>query len=248
MRGALHARRARGPRTWSALPARLRRRREAVLPGARRRGACCRGVPVTGGIPPGYVSVAGLKRSGWTDGLIRKLLGEPDRTARNPKFRRAAPMRLYRISRVKEAEGRPEFANKASSEPRRAAAAKAVRTKTEKIRLWASTIPIDCNFPASVDTAIRRGRATAHLLSDPSDGRAAVNYLRHECTTYDAHLAESFGAVGTSLAHAIIKNRILERISISFPELAAEAKLQMIDEAGLEPPSARGMSAGRPDT
>ena len=201
-----------------------------------------------GGIPPGFASAAGLRRRGWTDGLIRRLLGECDRTARNPKFRRAAPMRLYDMRRVEAAEREPEFAGRGSGESRRAGAAKAVRTKTEKICRWASAVPIDYNFPASVDTAIRRGRATAHPRSNPSDGRAAVNYLRHRCTTYDDRLAESFGRVGTKLAHAIIKNRILERIAESFPELAAEARSQMIDEAGLGPPSARGARPAAQDT
>ena len=191
------------------------------------------------GIPEGYVSLAGLKRRGWTDKLIRELLTTHDRTARNPKFRRAAPMKLYELERVEAAETTGKFANKPSSESRRAGAAKAVRTKTAKIRRWASSTTIRYDFPSSVDTAYILGRDTAHPLSDASDDRMAVNYLRHECTTYDGHLAESFGAVGTNLAHAIIKNRILSRIAETFPELSGEARRQMIDEDGLEPPSAR---------
>ena len=52
-------------------------------------------------------------------------------------------------------------------------------------------------------------------------------------------MSESFGAVGTNPAHAIVKNRILRKIAEEFPVLASEAESQMIDEAGLEPPSAR---------
>ena len=197
-----------------------------------------------GGIPQGYTSTAGLKRRGWTDGLIHRLLGRHDRTAPNPKFRRAAPMRLYITARVEAAETDPEFADRPSGESRRAGAAKAVRTKTERIRRWASTVPIMYNFPQSVNIAVRRGRATAHPRSNASDVRNAVNYLRHRCSTYDGHLAESFGAVGTDLAHAIIKNRILRHIAQEFPVLAAEARSQMIEETGLEPPSARCPAAG----
>lgn len=197
-----------------------------------------------GGIPPGYTSTAGLKRRGWTDGLIRSILGTHDRTAPNPKFRRAAPMRLYRTARVEAAETDPRFAGRPSGEARRAGAVKAVRTKTERIRQWASEVPVAYNFPKSVDLAVRRGRATAHPWSNASDVRNAVNYLRHRCSTYDGHLAESFGAVGTDLAHAIIKNRILRHIAEEFPVLAAEARSQMIEEVGLEPPSARGTAIG----
>ena len=45
---------------------------------------------------PPMASVAGLCcRGGWTRGLIDKLLGEPDKLARNPHYATAAPMRLY---------------------------------------------------------------------------------------------------------------------------------------------------------
>lgn len=50
-----------------------------------------------------------IEERGWTKGLIKDLLGEPDATARNPHYSTAAPMRLYLISRVEKAEESAEF-------------------------------------------------------------------------------------------------------------------------------------------
>lgn len=51
-----------------------------------------------------YVSLAGLRARGWTGGIVRRLLGAPDRLAVNPRFRSAPHTRLYRAERVAAAE------------------------------------------------------------------------------------------------------------------------------------------------
>lgn len=52
-----------------------------------------------------------LIERGWTKWLIREHLGEPDAEAPNPHYRWAgAPMRLYLLSRVEQAEEHPEVA------------------------------------------------------------------------------------------------------------------------------------------
>ena len=44
---------------------------------------------------PQYVTPSGLKgKRGWTDAMIRNMLGGPDKTAPNLHYRRAAPMKL----------------------------------------------------------------------------------------------------------------------------------------------------------
>lgn len=55
------------------------------------------------------ISVAGLKELYWTDSAIRKFLGEPDELVENPHYKKAAPMRLYDVAKVEEAEDTPEF-------------------------------------------------------------------------------------------------------------------------------------------
>ena len=48
-----------------------------------------------------------LKERGWTEKLIRTVLGEPDERRKNPDHRSAVPMRLYFMGRVLDAEQQP---------------------------------------------------------------------------------------------------------------------------------------------
>ena len=50
-----------------------------------------------------YYRNSELKQRGWTDGLIKKFLPKPDETKTNPVIKSAAPMKLYKIKRVKGA-------------------------------------------------------------------------------------------------------------------------------------------------
>ena len=163
---------------------------------------------------PKYITKSRLKgERGWTDCTIRRILGEPDKYARNPHYRNAAPMHLYLIKRVDEAEKSCYFTRHVPSAKQKLAAAKAVRTKTEKLVKWAESIWIEYNFPKRRDLS--------------GDSRQKVNYLRHECTTYDRALLGLYGETGKDVAYPIIKNRILARIAAEFPELKHETKLQM---------------------
>lgn len=49
---------------------------------------------------------------GWTRMMVDDLLGEPDDRRDNPKYRSAAPMRLYDYERIVAAEATPEFADR----------------------------------------------------------------------------------------------------------------------------------------
>ncbi len=60
-----------------------------------------------------------LNRRGWTEAGIRELLGQPDRLAPNPHNSRASRMRLYRTSRVAEAEAGADFAKKNAARARK---------------------------------------------------------------------------------------------------------------------------------
>ena len=48
-----------------------------------------------------------LKARGWTEGLTRSVLGEPDKRRKNPNHPSAALMRLYFMERVLDAEQQP---------------------------------------------------------------------------------------------------------------------------------------------
>ncbi len=78
-------------------------------------------------------SAARLRERGWTESMIRDLLGEPDLRVDNPHYRSAAPMRLWRLQRAAAAEASAEFAARRDRAARRCtAAARAAQTR----KLW----------------------------------------------------------------------------------------------------------------
>jgi hypothetical protein len=79
------------------------------------------------------VGAYGLKERGWTEAMIRDLLGDPDLTVDNPHYKSAAPMRLWRLQRAEAAETLPEFAvRRERAASHCAAAAKASETR----KIW----------------------------------------------------------------------------------------------------------------
>jgi hypothetical protein len=71
-----------------------------------------------------------LKERGWTEAMIRDLLGDPDLVTGNPHYKSAGPMRLWRLQRVEAAEAAPEFAGRKERAARQcAAAARSARTR-----------------------------------------------------------------------------------------------------------------------
>ncbi|MDV9178494.1 hypothetical protein R6V09_51285, partial [Streptomyces sp. W16] len=69
-----------------------------------------------------HLSMAGLRARGWTAGMVRRLLGEPDQFRVNPHFRAAPRTRLYRVERVEAAERSEEFRAVSAAAVRRSVA------------------------------------------------------------------------------------------------------------------------------
>lgn len=69
-----------------------------------------------------YVTHAGVRRRGWTDTMVRDLLGTPDVQGRDPRRWSLTPLRLYLLARVETVERTPEFADTSASPARSAAA------------------------------------------------------------------------------------------------------------------------------
>lgn len=69
------------------------------------------------------VGAYGLKERGWTESMIRDLLGDPDLRVDNPNYKSAAPMRLWRLQRAETIEATPEFAARRERAERQCAAA-----------------------------------------------------------------------------------------------------------------------------
>ncbi|MFF9867636.1 hypothetical protein ACF1G0_19800 [Streptomyces sp. NPDC013953] len=84
-----------------------------------------------------YVTHAGLRQRGWTDAMVRELLGEPDVQGRDPRRWTPAPVRLYLLARVEAVERAPEFAAYAAAGGRGTVAARAAAEKRHRAVLAA---------------------------------------------------------------------------------------------------------------
>ncbi|KQX56983.1 MULTISPECIES: hypothetical protein [unclassified Streptomyces] len=107
-----------------------------------------------------YVTFAGVRGRGWTDTMVRDLLGTPDVQGRDPRRWSLAPVRLYLLARVQTVERTPEFAETSALAPGRSAAAGA---HAERRR-------------AAVLTAIRAEPIEVPRLPGPELERRAVRH------------------------------------------------------------------------
>jgi hypothetical protein len=191
-----------------------------------------------------HLTMAGLRERGWSDVMIRDYLGEPDATRPNPRYRSAAPMKLYLAERAEVAEASPEWAaRKALAARRRAAgvaAADRKRAETEALaRQLAADLLASLVFPADPQQAAIESFNKWHSgdctcpgwykvgfcdkRADASDSpeflhRITVNYARHRLTGYDRASNRLVGRIGHQDAHEILRAEV---------NAAIEAKLSV---------------------
>jgi hypothetical protein len=191
-----------------------------------------------------------LKERGWTEAMVRDLLGEPDRRAPNPHYRSAPPMRLWAPDRVTDIEVGEDFAARLKSGKTRSAASVAAADKRREQLLdvvsgITVTVP-QLSGDELARTAMRhRNDARAfHHSGAPRDDiewvnpdapdavdsatldRWKVNYLRHRLTDYERHLEEVAGKVGVRDAKSMIRREVYDAIAERYPSLAAECSRQ----------------------
>ncbi|MEV3992566.1 hypothetical protein AB0J57_27010 [Streptomyces sp. NPDC049837] len=109
-----------------------------------------------------FLTLGGLRRRGWTDAMVRDLLGEPDVQGRDPRRWSVAPVRLYLLARVEAVERTPEFAACSAAAGRSAAAARAAAERRRQ----------------AVLAAIRAEPIRVPLLPEPELERRAVRHRR----------------------------------------------------------------------
>ncbi len=190
-------------------------------------------------IADGLFSLSDLKNRGWTDTLVKRLIGEPDQLQVNPCYRSGPKMKLYKTQRVEEAETLEEFVEaQKGKRGRQAAAQKALATKRRRIEEYVAAVKVE--VPAlSEDELIRRACDNYNWhKSDNNDNwaspssdpefleRICVNYLRHCLTEYEAHLAEIAGKVGVRDAYLEIKTKVLKAIAEKYDWLWLECSRQ----------------------
>ncbi|MEX0167574.1 hypothetical protein [Streptomyces sp. LMG1-1-1.1] len=202
-----------------------------------------------------YVTFAGVRRRGWTDAMVRDLLGTPDVQGRDPRRWSLTPVRLYLLARVETVERTPEFAETSVLSPARSAAAGAYAERRRSAVLAAIRAePIEVPRLPGPELE-RRAVRHRHLLTGRMTGRSPsapppsappagapgvppvgslvrwqVSYLRHALSRYEALLDGLYGATGRGEAERLLRRRLYESIAAAYPALAAECRRRIAVE------------------
>lgn len=187
-----------------------------------------------------------VKSLGFTEKLIEMLLPEPELRP-NPYYRSAAHMQLFKRSDVEKAMKNPVFQERLKKrEERQAAAEKAVETKRAKLKaatdkfiesIKIEKVDLDVLRTAAIEAQqdwyyeqyYYRGKGyvkDAYGADEDTVKRWMVNFVRHEMTTYDEQLYYMKGKVGVHDMYEDIRNFILGKIAVIYPELAQECEKQ----------------------
>lgn len=176
---------------------------------------------------------------GFTKGLIAKLLPGPT-LQQNPRYRSAAPMKLWPAEDVYAAMETEEFrAMREKAEARSKAAQKGVQTRREaavanldeligEIRI--KKISMDALKNAAISAGIERIESRGGepmYLDDSTVMRWMVNFARHNLCEYDCALPTIDGKIGHDDLYVRLKSAVLWKISEVYPELADECMAQI---------------------
>ncbi|GGR23620.1 hypothetical protein [Streptomyces roseolus] len=183
-----------------------------------------------------YVSPAGVRRRGWSDVMIRELLGLPDVQGRDPRRYAIMPLRLYLLARVEAVERTPEFVAASSSlaasgrsgavgalaEGRRAAVLAAIRAEPLLVpRLPAAELERRAARHRRLMTACGAGGGGGGA-SPGAPARWQVGYLRQTLARYETLLDGLYGDTGRREAERLLRRRQYEAIAAAYPALAPE--------------------------
>jgi len=178
-----------------------------------------------------------LKARGWTDTQIKKFLGAPDWNEVNPMYKCAAPVCNYHDERVAAVEASAEFIeSREKGARRRAGAAQAVETKKQKMQNFLDRLVVVVP-EIGEDELTRRACDSYNAFTDGglyasphSDSgflaRITVNYLRHQLSCYEETLDEITGRVGAGGAYLDVKDKVLNAIGDTYPNLYDECNRQ----------------------
>lgn len=191
-----------------------------------------------------------LKERGWTAAMIRDLLGDPDELRPNPRYRSAAPMRLWSADRVAAIESGADFTARLTASKKRSAVSVAAADRRRE-QLLDALSEVTVTVPGLGDdelgrkAILHRNRVSEfHPSGAPRESfewadpdrplgvdsgaleRWEVNYLRHVLTRYERELDAVAGKVGVRDAVDMIREKVYDAIADRYPRLAAECRRQ----------------------
>ncbi|MFF8382905.1 hypothetical protein ACF053_04525 [Streptomyces kanasensis] len=175
------------------------------------------------------MSLEGLRGRGWTDGMVRDLLGEPDvqgRARRGP----GPLVRLYLLARVETVERTREFTvcARAGGAPGLEASRIAALRRRGAVLAVLRAEPIHVPVLPRAELERRAAGYRRHVGGAGADEGAGallrwqVAYLRHALRSYDRLLDGLFAATGRAEAERLLRQRVYGAIAAAYPWLAEE--------------------------
>ena len=191
---------------------------------------------------------------GWAPSLIDRLLGPPDRTAPNPHYRSAAPMKLRRLDRVEAAEATPEFRTEAErAEARRERSRRAAQEAARQRIAEALRAPIADPREAMMDISYKFGstpravREARRLFGEETYDRMVIEFLIPRMMPDDADRLLRPGP-GAGIARAVLPFRAARAVARVYPRPARCAMEHAGDFSGMtERETVAAVSAAVPE-
>ncbi|MEU5218185.1 hypothetical protein AB0G79_18560 [Streptomyces sp. NPDC020807] len=185
-----------------------------------------------------YVTLTGVRRRGWTDSMVRDLLGTPDVQGRDPRRWSLAPVRLYLLARVETVERTAEFALASRLSASRSAgvgvhAARRRAAVLAAIRAEPIEVPL-LSGPELERRAVRHrrllGAREPGAAEGPASRRRQVDYLRYALSRYEWLLDGLYGDTGRAEAERLLRRRLYEAVAAAYPDLAEECRRRIAVE------------------
>lgn len=192
--------------------------------------------------PYKYIYRSTLKSRGWTDGAIKKFLGEPDLEKPNPHYRSGPPSSLYLRERAETVEQSDQFkewyqkslsrraklsaASKATADRKREQLLKLIESLNIQITKYKSESKLYKKALAHYKDLweMREDYERASITRDECSieflRRISANMLRHICNQYEEQLYDLVGKVGRADAYWLLRERIDAEIEKHYPYLA----------------------------
>lgn len=202
--------------------------------------------------PPGQpdeqartLTKTGVKARGWTDKMIRELLGEPDERRPNPRYSGRADYLLYLLERVEEAERTDAFFELLDQSERRKdrGAVAGVKTAEQRLaKIQAQIEAFDIVLPdLTPDELVLQSCASYNAwavsnglerkpITPKSDSQALtmvrVSFLLHATPGYRELFAKLWKQPGAAEARRRLNERIYQVIATTYPEFTVECERQ----------------------
>jgi hypothetical protein len=190
-------------------------------------------------IERGRISLAQLRKRGWTEALVAQFLPDCQATMTNPHYKTGPRIKLYPVARVAVIEAGAEFqaaTEGATARPHREAKASTRAANARRSRLTGLIERITIAVPrldwqTLVEKACKqyrvRVRPAAAGAPEPEEiERIAVNYLRHVIMLNHRYVADRRSRLGVRLARAEFLRKVYGAIALAYPALEPECDRQ----------------------